>query len=87
MLDGFQGLRPEAGRRTNQPDTLNKGGGTGARAEGTKVIRAVELIELSESSVNIPVDREYRLRSRFQRNIMSPFLALCECSEMAAGIA
>lgn len=44
-------------------------------------------IGLSEPSGNIYPDREYRMRSRFQRNIMSPFLVLCECSEMAVGVA
>lgn len=55
--------------------------------QGIKVVKVVELIRPSESSSHIHVDRGYRIKSRFQRNIMSPFLALCECSEMAAGVA
>lgn len=54
---------------------------------GTEVFKVVELIGLSEYSGNIHLDGEYRMRNSFQRNIMSPFLALCECSEMAAGVA
>lgn len=53
---------------------------------GTKVIKVVELMALGEPSGNIHRYRACRM-SRFQRNIMSPFLALCECSQMAAGVA
>lgn len=57
------------------------------RVAGTEVFKVVELIGLSEYSGNIHLNGEYRMRNSFQRNIMSPFLALCECSEMAAGVA